>query len=88
MSFSQSQPLPHFIADLLLILGSALPPHLGGLDIGGTLVIGFSQHAHNGDKDFLDALDGRPALGGVLVVVGVITGGMQDGNADCAIGVD
>lgn len=88
MSFSQSQPLPHFIADLLLVLGSALPPHLSSLDVGRTLVIWLSQHAHDGDKDLLDALDGRPALGGVLVVVGVITGGMQDGNADCTIGVD
>ena len=55
---SQSQPLPHFIADLLLVLGSALAPHLGSLDIGWTLIIRLSEHAHHGDKDLLDALDG------------------------------
>ena len=80
--------VPDTIADLLLVVGTALAPHLCSLNIGGTLVVGFGEHAHDGDENLLDRLDWGPALGGVLVVVRIIAGGMEDGNTDEAAGVD
>ncbi|TKW58387.1 hypothetical protein CTA1_5241 [Colletotrichum tanaceti] len=86
--FLQAQRPPHAVADLLLVVGAALAPHLGGLDVGGALVVGLGEHAHDGDENFLDGLDGGPALRGVLVVVGVVAGRVEDGDADEAAGVD
>ena len=71
---SQAEHATHAVADLGLVLGAALAPHLGGLDVGGTLVVGLGEHAHDGDEDLLDGLDGAPALRGVLVVVRVVAG--------------
>ena len=71
---SQAEHAAHAIADLGLVLGAALAPHLGGLDVGGTLVVGLGEHAHDGDEDLLDGLDGAPALRGVLVMVRVVAG--------------
>lgn len=82
------QALSHLIPDLLLVFGSSLTPHLGRLDIGGALIIGLSKHAHDGDENLLDTLDRRPALRGVFVVVRVVAGWVQDGDADCAVGID
>ena len=73
-SKSQAEHAAHAVADLGLVLGTALAPHLGGLDVGGTLVVGLGEHAHDGDEDLLDGLDGAPALRGVLVVVRVVAG--------------
>lgn len=88
IDFLQAQHAPDAVANRLLVLVPALAPHLGGLDVGGALVVGLGQHAHDGDEDLFDGLDGRPALGGVLVVVGVVAGGVEDGDADEAAGVD
>lgn len=55
---SQTQPPSDFLPDPLLILASSLTPHLGGLHVGRTLIVGLRQHAHDGDQDLLDALDG------------------------------
>lgn len=85
---SQSQSLAHLVPYFLLVLGSTLPPHLGRLDIGGTLVVWLGEHTHNRDENLLHALNGRPALRGMFVVVWVIAGGMEDRDADGAIGVD
>lgn len=74
--------------DLLVIFGSPIAPLLGGIDICGALVIGFGQQVHDREQDLLDGLDGRPPLGGVLVVVGVVAGRVEDGDADEAAGVD
>lgn len=84
----QAQALANLIANLALILRPALPPHLRGLHVGGTLIVGLSQHAHNGYEDLLDALDWRPSLRSVLVVVGVITRGVQNGDTNGSIGVN
>lgn len=85
---SQTQHAPDAVADRLFVLITTLAPHLGGLDIGGALVVGLGQHAHDGDEDLFDGLDGGPAFGGVLVVVGVVAWGVQDGDADEAARVD
>lgn len=65
-----------------------IAPHLGGVDIGGALVVRLGQKVHDGQQDLLDRLDGRPALRGVLVVVGVVAGRVEDGDAHQAAGVD
>lgn len=87
-STSQAQHPSDSIAYLLLIFGPALAPHLSGLYVGGTLVVGFGQHAHDGDQYLLDRLDRAPPLRRVFVVVGVVAWGVQDGDADEAAGVD
>lgn len=87
-SQSKTQALAHLITHLGLVLGPPLPPHLRSLDVSGTLVVRFCQHAHDRDEDLLHALDGRPALRGMFVVVGVVAGGMEDRDADGAVGVD
>lgn len=79
-----STPLPN----PLLILGSLLPPHLRRLHIRRTLIIRLGQHTHDGNKDLLHALDGRPALRGVLVVVWVVAWWVEDAYADETAGVD
>jgi hypothetical protein len=84
----QAQHLTHAVADLVLVLGASLSPHLGRLDVGRTLVVGLGQHAHDGDEDLLDRLDRGPALGCVLVVVGVVARSVEDRDADKAAGVD
>ena len=88
ISLLQAQHLPDIIPHLLLVVLPPLPPHLSGFDVGGTLVVGLGEHAHDADEDLLDGLDGGPALGGVLVVVWVVAGGVEDGNADEAARVD
>lgn len=83
-----AQTPPHPISHRLLKLAPPLPPHLRRLDVGRTLVVGLGQHAHDADENLLHALDGTPALRGLFVVVGVVAGGVQDGDADEAGRVD
>src|SRR4051812_38426488 len=71
-----------------LVLRPVVPPHLTRVDVGATLVVGFGEHAHDADEDLLDALDRAPALRGALVHVRVVAGGVQDGDAHGAVGVD
>ena len=85
---SQSQPLLHLVSNLSLILGPALAPHLSSLDISRALVIRLGKHAHDRDEDLLYALDRRPALRSMLVMVRVIAGRMEDRNADSPVGID
>lgn len=87
-SLSQAQRPPDPLANLPLVRWPPLAPHLGGLDIGGALVVGLGEHAHDGDEDLLDRLNGAPPLRCVLVVVGVVTGWVEDGDADEAGGID
>lgn len=91
--FNQTQPSKtqtplHLIPNLSLILRSAVTPHLSSLNISRALIIRLSKHAHNRDEDLLHALDRRPALRGMFVVVRVIAGGMEDGDADSSVGID
>ena len=79
---SKPQHAPHPLLDAILVLAPPLAPHLSGLDVGGALVVGLGQHAHDRDEDLLDRLDGRPPLGRVLVVVRVVAGRVQDRDAD------
>lgn len=85
---SQPQTPPDALPHHALKLRSLLAPHLGGLDISRTLVIRLRQHAHHANKDLFRALNGTPALAGLLVVVGVVSGSVQDADADLAVGID
>ena len=81
--------LAHTGPDLLLEGGPIVPPHDGGVDVGGTLVVGVGQHGNDGDEDLLDAQDRTPPLlGRLLGVHGVLTGWVEDGDANLAILVD
>ena len=84
----QPQHAAHAVPYLALVFVPPLAPHLGRLYIGGTLIVGLGEHAHDADEDLLHGLDRRPALGGLLVVVWVVTGRVEDGDADEAAGVD
>ena len=84
----QAQRPPHALLDLPIVLFPVVAPHLGGVDVSGALVVGLGQQVHDGQQDLLDGLDGRPALRGVLVVVGVVAGGVEDGDADQTARVD
>lgn len=83
----QSQTLLNIIPHNLLVFIPLLSPHPCGVHIRRTLVIGLRQHAHNTDEDLLDTLNGRPALGRLLVVVRVVTWWVQDRDADFAVGI-
>ena len=85
---SQPQSSPHLVAHFPLVLVSPLSPHFGGFDIRGTLVIGLRQHTHHRDQNFLHTLNGRPSFRRMLVVVGVVAGGMEDGDTHGPVGVD
>lgn len=85
---NQPQTPPNIPPHLRLKLPPPLPPHLRRLHIGGALIIRLGEHTHDTDQDLLDALDRAPALGRLLVVQRVVAGGMQDGDADEAVGVD
>ena len=84
---SQSQRSSNISLDLILKLCSSFPPHARCVNIRGRLVIGLSQHAHDADQNLFDALDGAPALRGVFVVVWVVAGWVEDGDADDAVWV-
>jgi hypothetical protein len=85
---SQSQHPPYAIPHSPLIFWPPLSPHLGCLYVGRALVIGLGKHAHDGYQNLLDRLDGRPSLRCVLVVVRVVAGGVEDGDADESAWVD
>lgn len=55
---SKSQHATNARSDNVLIFLSLVAPHLSRLDVGGTLVVGLGKHAHDGDEDLLDGLDG------------------------------
>lgn len=79
---SETEHASHAVADLALVVTPLVAPHLSCFDVCGALVVGLGEHAHDADENLLDRLDGRPPLGGVLVVVGVVAGGVEDGDAD------
>lgn len=78
------QTRPHIRPTPLLELLGIFPPHPRGFHVGGALVVGTAQHADDGEEDGLGGLDGGPALGGVLVAVGVVLRAVEDGDADFA----
>ena len=82
------QPPPHPLPHRLLKLSPPLPPHLRRLNIRRALIIGLRQHAHHANQYLLHALYGTPALRRLFVVVRVVAGGVQDGDADEAGGVN
>lgn len=88
VGYSQPQSLPNLIPHLPLILPPPLSPHLRGLNIRRRFIIRLRQHTHNRDENLLHALNRRPPLRSVFVMVGVVTGGMEDGDAHGSVGVD
>jgi len=84
---SKPQRSSNISLDLILKLCSSFPPHPRCINICRRLVVGLSQHAHNTDQNLFDALDGAPSLGGVFVVVWVVAGWVEDGDADDAVWV-
>ena len=58
------------------------------VDVCGTFHIWLREHGEDGQEDLLHGLDGRPALGGALVLIGVIAGRMEDGDAHFPIRID
>lgn len=79
---SQPQTPPYTILDLGLVLGTPVAPHLCCFHVRGTLIVRLGEHAHDADEDLFHRLDGGPALRGVFVVVWVVAGWMEDGDAD------
>lgn len=75
---SQSQALPDIRLDPALKLRPPLPPHPRGIHISRALVVRLGDHAHDTNQDLLHTLDRTPALGSLLVVVGVVAGRVQD----------
>lgn len=84
----QPQALPNIRLDPTLKLGPPFPPHPRSIDIRRALVVRLGDHAHDADENLLHALDRAPALRGLLVVVRVVAGRVQDRDADDAVGVD
>ena len=74
---SSSNPLPHHLLKVI----PPLPPHLGSLNIGRTLVIRLRQHTHNADQNLLRTLNGTPPLAGGLVMIRIVSRRMQNGDA-------
>lgn len=81
----QAQTLLHVLSHDLLIFLPLVPPHLCRIDVRWAFVIWLSQHAHHADKDLLNTLDRRPALGRLLVLMRVVAGRVQDRNAYFAV---
>ena len=75
---SQSQTRLNVVPDHFLIILPPLSPHLCRLYIRRALVIRLGEHAHHANQYLLHALYRRPALGGLLVVVWVVAGRVQD----------
>ena len=72
------EALPDRETGFLLKCGPVLSPHLGRVHIGRRLRVGLRQHRHDGEEDFLYALDRGPALTAGLVAQGIIARGVED----------
>jgi hypothetical protein len=77
----QPQAPSHPIPNPRLKLSPPLPPHLGRLHIGRTLIIRLRQHAHNRDEYLLHTLYRAPPLGSALIVIRIIARRVEDRNA-------
>lgn len=82
------QTLPDTPPNPPLKLLRILPPQPRRLDIGRTLVVWARQHRNHGDQNRLRRLHGRPPLRSGFVPVFVFFGGVEDGDAHFAVGVD
>lgn len=83
-----TQTLPDALAHPLLELLGILPPQTRCFHVRRALVVRARQHGNHGEKDRLRGLHGRPAFCGGLIAVFVFLRGVQDGDADFAVGVD
>jgi len=58
------------------------------IDIGSTLIIWLSKHAHDAQKDLLHTLNRRPSFRTKFVMIWIVAGGMKDWDAHRPIFVD
>lgn len=82
------QTLPNTPPNPPLKLLRILSPQPCRLDISRTLVVRARQHGNHGDQNRLGRLHGRPPLRRGFVPVFVFFGGVEDGDAHFAVGVD
>lgn len=68
----QTQTPPYISAHPCFVVCSLLTPLPRGIDVGWALVVRLGEHAHDADEDTPDGLQGRPALGGALVMVWIV----------------
>lgn len=59
-----------------------------GVDVGGRVDLGVIEEEEDGAEDALGTLEGGPALAGLLARHAVFAGGVEDRDAEAAIGVD
>ena len=85
---AHTQTPPHALPHLPLKLPSPLPPHLRRLNIRRTLIIRLCQHTHHRNQYLLHALYRTPSFARFFVVVRIVAGSVEDGDADEAVGVD
>lgn len=86
--FLETKSLSDISLDSGVEFSSSFSPHSGGIDICRRFVVWFGKHAHDADENLLDALDGRPTLRCMLVVVWVVTRRVEDRNTDDTVGID
>jgi hypothetical protein len=60
----------------------------GHVDVGWGTCFGIVQQGDDGYQDRLDPLGRRPALGGEFAGHFIVAGGVEDGNAQFAVGID
>lgn len=80
---------PKTPADLLtnpiLIIGSPLSPHLRSFNIRGAFIVWLRKHAHDANKNLLNALNRAPSFRRVLVVVWIVARRMEDRYTNVAV---
>lgn len=59
-----------------------------GVDVGGRVDLGVIEEEEDGAEHALGALEGGPALAGLLARHAVFAGGVEDRDAEAAVGVD
>lgn len=87
MSFV-AQALSHELLTFPSECFGILSPHLCSVHVGGTFIVGATQHADDGDEDGLRRLHGRPSFRSRFISILVVFGRVEDGDADFARGVE
>ena len=76
------QTIPHTLPHPLLEFRRIIPPQGRRLHIRRTLVVRLSKHAHNRYKNLFNRLNRRPPFRRMFVVVWIVAGRVEDGDAD------
>jgi len=70
------------------ILRIVVPVELAAVNIRTTLKVRFCEHRNHAKEHLLDALNGAPTFRGLFVHQGVVTGVVQNRDADVAVWID